>query len=1018
MDDALDATFQPQDCADVEFSQRIVIDLSSESSSSGHTPPGSPKPSNSDHLEKPSISYFKDSEDPKTWAQEGVAENGTDGYVEMDSSSRELSSNDQQSPRKKPHIGSFHNIQDVPADPDSASSSAPTITEGPDADSGFFNSSSTFRASDSSIVSAEFNPIPPPLPFDHNDCSDQLDQPEHIVARTSASPGSLGELKRRVRSRPAPLSASGQGRDGGNERLAIASDESSAHKTSAETPSRAILDQTSATSPTTQSNSSQLLSCSTQLTGAGRYTGSFNQAGQFHGYGTFEWIGDSAWSGDVYKGMWADGEKCGHGIYTSADGSIYDGLWLHNKKNGHGCTFYNSDGRSLLSNFTWCQGDVFDGEFVNNVRHGACEYTWFNGEKLRCVWDNGRCHEWSKKNSDILSMFMVSASHLELIGRSDLLPNLRKACCDDGALVFFKTSEQLLNIGFDSKTATGLLDCIPKLQIVHFELPGGGAYKGETFRGVFHGKGVMTYKEGDIYDGEWRYGQRDGFGIMHYNYPGSDSFGNTWSSGDKYQGEFRRDIRHGSCEYTWCSGHSITCSWNNGSCAEWIEMNSKIIAAQTAAASLSDNSNQLFPESVLKSRSQGSDVPQSPIGYSQHDIVAHRHNTCNSNTDSRLQSFAHPSLFPVPSPNPDLYCESRSRESRIDGMMGNEVISHTLTQSTAGISPKHTLRVSENAVPLTYNEMAEALGVSRSYVGSLKKSGMPMHSIEAAKEWRMMRSVSNECRTNQSILHTDCIAFDSTSADHNSHSTSRLSGISSNGKPQEQSFPLAPQFRQSDFPVESAARKKFVVLKDGTTYEGECNIQGQFHGKGKLTFVCGDTYVGEFVNSSKHGKGTYVYANQSFYNGYWKNGKKHGKGVSVYKGSGSTEKYVWSAGDIFDGEFAENVRHGPCEYTWFNGTKLRCVWNNGDCPEWSRLNDEIIASCCRSKSPEQPVTPAVSVVDVNSSSESSQSPPPAPRPAGIYNRSPAPPSKRSPAPTVAAAGQDRPKSRGLDKYGW
>jgi hypothetical protein len=535
---------------------------------------------------------------------------------------------------------------------------------------------------------------------------------------------------------------------------------------------------------------------------------------------------------------------------------------------------------------------------------------------------------------------------------------------------------------------------------------------------VFHGKGVMQYKEGDSYDGEWRYGLRDGFGIMHYNHPGSDSFGNTWSSGDKYHGEFRRDIRHGCCDYTWCSGETITCSWNNGCCAEWIEMNSKIIAAQAAAAALSDNSNRLFPETVLKPRYQGSDVPQSPIGYSQHGIAAHRHNTCNSNTDSSHQSFAHPSPFPVPSPGPNLSGASRSRESGNDGMSGIAVTSPTFPQSTAGISPKITFRVSESAVALTYKEMAAALGISHAYVGQLKKSGMPMHSIEAAKEWRMLRSVPNECRTNQSILHTDCLTFDSTSADHGSRSTSRLSGNSSNSKLQEQSFPPAPPSRQSNFPVESGVKKKCVMLQDGTTYVGECNIEGMFHGKGKLTFACGDTYVGEFVNSSKNGKGTYVYANQSFYNGYWKNGKKHGKGVSVYKESGSAAKYGWSAGDIFDGEFAENIRHGPCEYTWSNGTKLRCVWNNGECPEWSRLNDEIIASGCRSKSPEQRVTPAVSVVDVHSSSESSESPPPAPRPAGIYNRSPPPPSKRSSPPIVAASNQDRTKLRGLDKNGW
>jgi hypothetical protein len=298
----------------------------------------------------------------------------------------------------------------------------------------------------------------------------------------------------------------------------------------------------------------------------------------------FSWAhfaGKSAWEGDKYEGSWVDGEKCGHGVYTSADGTTYDGFWVGNKKNGHGCTFYNSDGHSLLSNFSWCEGDTYDGEFVNNVRHGACEYTWFNGEKQRFVWENGVCHEWSKKNAEMLNMFQVSASYLQMVGRSDLLPKLRLAGLDDGTLVFCNTIDELLKIGFDSTTAHGLLQCIPKFQSVHLELPNvQGLYKGQTFQGMFHGKGVMHYKSGDCYDGEWRNGLRDGQGVMLYREPGLDAFGITWSKGDQYKGEFKRDSRHGKCEYTWSTGDKIECIWVNGLCDQWMQMNTQIMNKQ------------------------------------------------------------------------------------------------------------------------------------------------------------------------------------------------------------------------------------------------------------------------------------------------------------------------------------------------------------------------------------------------------------------------------------------------------
>lgn len=292
-------------------------------------------------------------------------------------------------------------------------------------------------------------------------------------------------------------------------------------------------------------------------------------------------VGKSAWEGDKYEGSWVNGEKCGHGVYTSADGTTYDGFWVGNKKNGHGCTTYNNDGRSLLSNFTWCEGDIYDGEFVDNARHGACEYTWFNGEKQRFIWENGKCHEWSKKNAEILGMFQVAASHLQLVGRSDLLPKLRQAGLDDGTLVFCTTTEKLLKIGFDETTATGLLQCIPKLQRVHLKLPSvQGLYIGQTFRGVFHGEGVMRYNTGDCYDGEWRNGLRDGRGVMNYHVAGCDSLGVAWGEGDQYKGEFKRDCRHGNCEYTWSSGDKLKCIWANGLCAEWMQKNSEVLQTQ------------------------------------------------------------------------------------------------------------------------------------------------------------------------------------------------------------------------------------------------------------------------------------------------------------------------------------------------------------------------------------------------------------------------------------------------------
>jgi hypothetical protein len=142
---------------------------------------------------------------------------------------------------------------------------------------------------------------------------------------------------------------------------------------------------------------------------------------------------------------------------------------------------------------------------------------------------------------------------------------------------------------------------------------------------------------------------------------------------------------------------------------------------------------------------------------------------------------------------------------------------------------------------------------------------------------------------------------------------------------------------------------------------------------------------------------------------------KHGNGVSVYKSSGAFSDYSWSAGDIFDGEFVDNIRHGPCEYTWFNGEKLRCVWDNGKCPEWSLKNAEIMASVCRTDPSTVQELPIVDAEPLNSSSDSSPSPPPSLRPHVLYSRSP-PPSMPPVKPQESRPSQI--KSRPLDQNGW
>ena len=70
----------------------------------------------------------------------------------------------------------------------------------------------------------------------------------------------------------------------------------------------------------------------------------------------------------------------GRGVYTYAvDGELLD-------ENG-GCS-YNAK-------------DKFDGVFKADKRHGACTYTFFNGETFTCTFVEGRCAEFVQRQAAV-----------------------------------------------------------------------------------------------------------------------------------------------------------------------------------------------------------------------------------------------------------------------------------------------------------------------------------------------------------------------------------------------------------------------------------------------------------------------------------------------------------------------------------------------------------------------------------------------------------------------------------------
>ena len=70
--------------------------------------------------------------------------------------------------------------------------------------------------------------------------------------------------------------------------------------------------------------------------------------------------------GDQYDGEFKDGVRHGQGTSTFVNGDQYDGEWKDNKRHGQGTYSYSS-------------GNQYVGEYKDDLRHGRGTFTFVNG---------------------------------------------------------------------------------------------------------------------------------------------------------------------------------------------------------------------------------------------------------------------------------------------------------------------------------------------------------------------------------------------------------------------------------------------------------------------------------------------------------------------------------------------------------------------------------------------------------------------------------------------------------------
>lgn len=102
----------------------------------------------------------------------------------------------------------------------------------------------------------------------------------------------------------------------------------------------------------------------------------------------------------------------------------------------------------------------------------------------------------------------------------------------------------------------------------------GAAYFGELVNELPHGRGIATYDNKDVYDGDWFNGKRDGWGNFRWSNPASKHYLDTYvgkyrsdlfdglgtythAFGSSYYGCFKEDKKHGPYHYTFADGRAM-----------------------------------------------------------------------------------------------------------------------------------------------------------------------------------------------------------------------------------------------------------------------------------------------------------------------------------------------------------------------------------------------------------------------------------------------------------------------------
>ena len=124
-------------------------------------------------------------------------------------------------------------------------------------------------------------------------------------------------------------------------------------------------------------------------------------------------------------------------------------------------------------------------------------------------------------------------------------------------------------------------------------------------------------------------------------------------------------------------------------------------------------------------------------------------------------------------------------------------------------------------------------------------------------------------------------------------------------------------------------------------YEGPVNYCGERHGVGRLQWMNGDVYKGDFQRDLMHGQGTLEFSDGSEYVGQWSAGLMHGAGTRRYANGDmyvgdyvdgqrcGKGRFYFANGDLYVGSFDKDALEGRGRYYFANGRRFEGYFSKG-----------------------------------------------------------------------------------------